>query len=1088
MSVPDHPPTVSADVSDPTVTAEQPIVLPPVVVVVVTHDPGPWFDDTLQSLRDQTYPNASVLVVDAASALSPQVRVTSVLPDAHLRRLDHNPGFGPACNEVIGTVEGAAFYLFCHDDVRLAPNAVQLLVEEAFRSNAGIVGPKLVEWDDPRRLLQVGLATDKTGYPAPYVDRGELDQEQHDAVRDVVYLPGAATLVRADLFRALGGFDDGIDFHGEDLDLCWRAHVAGARVVVVPEATVAHLEALGQRRVIDDRRKLQMRHRLRTMRICYTRWTRMRVVPQAFVLAFVEVLYSLVLGRFHQARDVAGAWTWNARHRSEIHKRRKALAELRQVPDSEVRLLQVRGSARFSAFLRGQIGSSEDRIAAVSGTSRNLAKSLRSSKARTALVAWLVVLAVLLIGSRDLLFGRIPAVGDFPFFGNSATALIKEWVSGYRSVGLGSVSPNPTGLGFLGFLGLPLFGAMDLLRTILILGMLPIGAAGMWRLGKPIGSRRSRIVGLVVYLAIPVAYNAISHGQWGGLVMYGLTPWILSQLAKASRLAPFGPVGGVAGPGVNDRPLVQRMVAVGVLTALAAMLFPVAIAIVPGIALALVIGGLVAGQLAGALRVLAVAVGGAVVALILHLPWSMTFFADDWSSFAGVSSAGAQSLDLGAVLRFQTGPIGAGALAYLFLVTAGLALLIGRNWRVSWAVRAWSLALSGMALVWVSAQGWLPVEAMAPELLLAPAAAGLALASAMGMAAFEVDLPDYRFGWRQILSLVAGAALVCAVIPVIGASVDGRWGMPGGDYSRALSFTNTEGKADPFRVLWVGDASVLPLAGWKLDAPAVNDGSNGVNLAYATSDNGAPLVDDRWAGSPEGGTDQLGDVLRIAASGGTSRLGALLAPMGVRYLVVPLGPAPEPYSQPAYDATALKAVLESQLDLSAVTSAGVAIYRNNAWGPTRAQLPPGTVVPEAGTTLADRAFSAVEGAPTALPDNNGYQHFGGEVAPGVVYLAEAESGHWVLDVKGSGSAERTEALGWANAFTVDDGGSATLRFETPPSRYLLVVAQLVLWLLAFVYLMRVRASRAEAHPVKGRGRPSHARGRPSRAEKRGARS
>ena len=100
-----------------------------------------------------------------------------------------------------------------------------------------------------RRLLQVGLAADKTGVPLSPVEPGELDQEQHDAVRDVFFVPGACTLVRADLFAALGGFDPGIDLLGEDLDLCWRAHVAGARVLIAPAGRVRHLEALGNRDV-----------------------------------------------------------------------------------------------------------------------------------------------------------------------------------------------------------------------------------------------------------------------------------------------------------------------------------------------------------------------------------------------------------------------------------------------------------------------------------------------------------------------------------------------------------------------------------------------------------------------------------------------------------------------------------------------------------------------------------------------------------------------------------------------------------------------------------------------------------------------
>ena len=50
-------------------------------------------------------------------------------------------------------VEGASHFVFCHDDVAPAPDAIRLMVEEAFRSNAGVVAPKLVDWDDAERLL-----------------------------------------------------------------------------------------------------------------------------------------------------------------------------------------------------------------------------------------------------------------------------------------------------------------------------------------------------------------------------------------------------------------------------------------------------------------------------------------------------------------------------------------------------------------------------------------------------------------------------------------------------------------------------------------------------------------------------------------------------------------------------------------------------------------------------------------------------------------------------------------------------------------------------------------------------------------------
>ncbi len=67
--------------------------------------------------------------------------------------LGANPGFGPAANNVTQFVEGDnGFFCFCHDDVAFDPDAVRLMVEELYRSNAGIVGPKVVTWDNPRVL------------------------------------------------------------------------------------------------------------------------------------------------------------------------------------------------------------------------------------------------------------------------------------------------------------------------------------------------------------------------------------------------------------------------------------------------------------------------------------------------------------------------------------------------------------------------------------------------------------------------------------------------------------------------------------------------------------------------------------------------------------------------------------------------------------------------------------------------------------------------------------------------------------------------------------------------------------------------
>jgi len=284
---------------------------PPVVVaVVVTHDPGPGLEDTLASLGAQDYPGLRVLVVDAGSGSDPTDRVLAVVPEARVRR-SRADGFAEAANEALAVAEQAAFLCFCHDDVRLEPDAIRILVEEAYRSNAAVCGPKLVEYDRPEVLLEVGRSIDRFGGAHTGIEPGEIDQEQHDAVRDVFYVPSATMLVRADLFRTLGGFDAEAFPGSEDLDLCWRARLAGARVMAVPDARVGHREAGNVRAVGDPAEvRARARRRVRTAFTCYSTGSLVWIVPLGLVVSTLEVLAFLFSRRRTEALAEARAWWW----------------------------------------------------------------------------------------------------------------------------------------------------------------------------------------------------------------------------------------------------------------------------------------------------------------------------------------------------------------------------------------------------------------------------------------------------------------------------------------------------------------------------------------------------------------------------------------------------------------------------------------------------------------------------------------------------------------------------------------------------------------------------------------------------------
>jgi hypothetical protein len=659
---------------------------------------------------------------------------------------------------------------------------------------------------------------------------------------------------------------------------------------------------------------------------------------------------------------------------------------------------------------------------------------------------WGAVVVVLLFGSRQLLLGKLPAFGDFPSFPGRPWTLFTEWFSGWRNAGLGSESPAPTAYAILGALSLPLLGAMSLLRRLLFVPALPVGAAGAWRMTGELRSSTARLVGLVTYLAIPLPYDAIARGRWGGLMVWAAAPWIVRLLMRAVASEPFD----------SARPSRRRtIVGFGLVLAVLAAFVPIMVFVVPAVAIGLALGGLVAGEPRGGGRVIGTALGASAVAIVLHMPWTLDFVlpGSQWSAIGGVRSDTAR-LGLGDLLRFHTGPIGGGAIGFVFLVVAALPLVFGRGWRMTWATRAWALALTCWLAALIGQQSWFHYALGPPEALLAPAAAALALSAALGVAAFDTDLPGYRFGWRQIAPVLAGLALAIGIVPVLGGMFDGRWHAPDQSHEPVLAFLHDEqASAGPFRVVWLGDPDVLPLQGWRL--------SDGV--AYATTDHGLPTVEDRWVGSSDGATSLVADALHLAQDRDTSRLGRLVAPMGVRYFVVTGESAPGSGDARPLPRDVERALAE-QLDLQEVIAdPHLHVYRNVSWAPTRTELKgPAADAATQSPFFDAAAATGLAGSPPLLTDHSGYATAKGRVNDSsVVYLGDASSPHWSLTINGH-DAPRAKAFGWANEFRVGQGGTAALHFNTPISRYALLAVQVALWLVAIRGLRRWRAQERAA--------------------------
>lgn len=1013
---------------------------PPVVVVMVTHNPGPSFEEALESLAAQDYPGLSVLVVDNGSDEDPSARVVSVLPEAFVKRVSASVGFGAAANQALNAVEGASFLCLCHDDVALDPGAIRIMVEEAYRSNAAICGPKLVEWDNPEVLLDVGRAIDRFGGSHTGIEPGEFDQEQHDAVRDVFYVTGATMLVRADLFSAIGGFDPDAFPGSEDLDLCWRARLAGARVLVVPDARVRHREAATERRGADrpDLRETA-RRRVRTLFACYSFPSLVWIVPFGLVLSMLEALVFMFTRRRREAFAEVRAWWWNLFHPGRIRRARRRAQRHRTIHDSELHELQVGWLARLNSFLSHH--RADERMESIGDRMRAWIDRLADGLRHPGTVAFGAFLLVLVVGSRKIITQGVPGVGTLVRW-TSANSMFETFGSAWRYTGLGAGSPASGALAAMGGLSAALLGHEGLAQTVLVVGVFVAGPLGVSRLVRRLGANRGpAMTAAILYGINPVARNAIANGRIGPLVLFALAPFIVSGYIRASGF------GGISDPERR----VRALLGLGVMVAVAVAFFPPAALFIALVALTFFVGSLCTGRdVVASLRGLLVAVAGLVVAGGLLLPWSSTVvdFRDDPGAFG--FSFNFPDLGLSDVMRFHTGPSGGGIASWGLYAAAAFALIVASGPRLAWVARAWLLAAGGIAAVFVPSQLWPDAAVPAPEGALVAAALGLAVAAGLGIGAFGDELRRARFGWRQLAALLAGLGIALAALGFSADAFGGRWHAASSGWDEALAFTQAQTFSGDFRILWIGDPAVLPT-----DPFEVRDG-----IGYALTFNGAGNAGEIVRAPKQDADAVVKRAVSLALDGRTNRLGRLVAPMGVRYVAAPLRNGPGgPRGVPI---VGLQLRLADQLDLAQLQAEpGMVLYENTAWFTARgvaaasAEVPTGAVSPIASALDTD-----LSGEVTPLTDR--------PAPPGTVVFGQAFDADW--EASAGPTLRHARGFGWANAYALADRAEVSLKYTKQSATDLMVAGQAVLWLIVLIVAWRGRRRRvrlaAEPEPTE----------------------
>ncbi|GLF99228.1 glycosyltransferase family 2 protein [Streptomyces yaizuensis] len=778
-----------------------------VTAVLVSHDGARWLPDTIAGLLGQDRPVQNAVAADTGSADDSARLLAEALGRDRVLHLARRTGFGAAIEEAVRTAprptpdelpylkrpsgwdpatrtwrddaydlpdlphgEPVHWLWLLHDDSAPEPDALTELLRVADSDeHAAVLGPKLRGWYDRRQLLEAGVSIANSGRRWTGLDRREQDQGQHDQIRGVLSVSSAGMLVRRDVFEQLGGFDRRLPLMRDDVDLCWRAHAAGHRVLIAPDAVLRHAEAAArERRTVDCAgRSVVNPHRVDKSGAVYTLLTNARAAALPYVLLRIvlgTVLRTLayLLGKapVQAVDEVMGMAAVLLRPERILAGRRRRSAartadtrELRPLfppPGATIRVTVERAAGHFGAGAAadaagsrhgGTIGATESGPGGDDADYLEIEQFARLKKIarKPAPVLFALLLVVSVVACRGL-FGTGALAGGalFPVPAD-LSGLWSRYADAWHPVGTGGTQSAPPHLAVLAALSALFLGSTGLAVTVLLVCSVPLAGLTAYFASRPlVTSRLSRAWASIAYAFLPATTGALATGRIGTAVLAILLP-LIARAAVAAH-----------GLGRSGRPTWRATWTYALLLTVATAFTPVVwpLAVLLGLAVLVLRRSAIK---AYAPRFLA-AVGTPVLALA---PWSLTVLTDPSALLreAGldIGGGGASALDLLGIS--PGGPRTVGGLVLIGIVLAALAALLREERRPA-ILTAWAVALAGLLLAVVTNRTtW-----AGPATLVY--GAGLLAAAVLGAELGRTRVGSQNFGWRQPAAVLVALAAV----------------------------------------------------------------------------------------------------------------------------------------------------------------------------------------------------------------------------------------------------------------------------------------------------------------------------------------
>jgi GT2 family glycosyltransferase len=300
--------------------------------VILNYNGKDYLANCLSSVLDSDYPNFEIILVDNDSTDgSLQIADNFLRKNLAFSIIRNSINLGYAEGNDIGARNARGRYLaFLNVDTRVdslwLKEAIEALEEDR---EIGIVQCKVLLMDDSTVLDNVGHYIDSLGITY-FLGRLEKDRGQYNNAQEVFGAYGAAFIVRSEVFSLLKGFDTDFFILFEESDLCWRAWIAGYRVLYVPGAKVYHKGGASyKRKDYSETTYFFVRNRLMALlKNCELRKV-LTIVPTSVMIMMALSFAKMINGRPKEAIAVTAGIFWNLRNLAKVIVKRREVNRTR---------------------------------------------------------------------------------------------------------------------------------------------------------------------------------------------------------------------------------------------------------------------------------------------------------------------------------------------------------------------------------------------------------------------------------------------------------------------------------------------------------------------------------------------------------------------------------------------------------------------------------------------------------------------------------------------------------------------------------------------------------------------------------------